>query len=157
MSNTVRWRDDTWEHKCHDCVGKGSGHWWPLTSEFWDRRNMARCRACTRELKRIRERHSPRKREYIAQWRREAAHAIALYNRDYYEANRDRILAQVADYAERNEDRIRARRQERYRRQREEILAKKRAYYAANREVIKAKSAARYAAKKQRPELKAAA
>jgi hypothetical protein len=145
---TVRWRDDGWEHKCADCKGKGSGEWWPLTEEFWNTANMARCKACSRELKRIRETKSTRKRDYIAQWRRDAAHAIALYNRDYYEANRERILEQVADYAQRNEERIRAKRRERYQRQREAILAQKKAYYQAHRERFKAEAAARYAAKK---------
>lgn len=146
--NNVRWSEDGWQMRCPDCPARVSPRWWPLTEEFWDRRNLARCRACNRELKRARDRASERRRDYIRSWRREAVHAIALYNRDYYEANKDRILAQVADYAERNRERIAAKRRERYLRKREELLAQKRAHYEANRESILAQRRAAYAAKK---------
>lgn len=146
MSN-VRLREGVWEMQCPDCRPR-SESWWELCEEFWYPRNLARCKACLREQKRIRDAKSDRKRDYIAQWRRDSARAIALYNRDYYQANRERILAQVAEYAERNAERIRAKRKLRYERKRAELLAQKKAYYAANSESIKAKARARYAERK---------
>lgn len=144
----LRWRDDGWEARCPDCKHKAGGKWWPLTDEFWMKANMARCRACNLSIRRAKDRLRPRDPEYMRAYRAGAKRAIALYNRDYYAANRDRILTQVADYAERNRERIAQRARQRYLEKREELLAQKRAYYRANAERLKAKASARYYAKK---------
>ncbi len=89
--------------------------WWPLTFEYWNPHNMARCRACNLDLKRAREKTY--RRPYMKRYRTEAKAAIAIKNRMYYEENRERINAYSRDYRVKNSDHVRAMQRARYARQ----------------------------------------
>lgn len=113
--STVRYRTDVgWEMRCDDCRHRHIASFWPLTMEFWNPRNLARCRACHRERKNAYERASESKREYLRRYRPACRGAIAIKNAAYYAANRERLLAYERAYRARNRDRILAQQRARY-------------------------------------------
>ena len=114
--SSVRHRVDVgWELRCEDCHRKRVAAWWPLTSEYWNEHNMARCRACNLERKRAREKTY--RRPYMVRYRVEARSAIAIKNRLYYESNRERLNAYNREYREANRARILEQQRARYARQ----------------------------------------
>jgi hypothetical protein len=113
----VRWRVEVgWEMRCRDCQAKRQAAYWPLlpVGEFWDPRNLARCHACNRALKRQRERTSASRRRYIARYRQECRGAIAIKGAAYYAANRERLNAYNRAYRAKYGDHIRELQRARY-------------------------------------------
>lgn len=111
---SVRWCEDTgWEHVCASC-----GDWWPLTDEFWRKRSMSRCRACWREYQsdyqRTKYAADPEFRETkkaaarITSWkeRQLRPEIVRRRKRDYFHANRDRILADMRERYRRGQERV---------------------------------------------------
>lgn len=84
LSVPIRWREDTgWELRCETCAIAGRAErYWPLTEEFWDKRRMARCRAC--EKRRLSQNAKARRRNDVA-----LANRIRERNRLYQQRNRD--------------------------------------------------------------------
>jgi hypothetical protein len=95
----VRWSDDTdgWELRCESCVANGqTACYWPLTDEFWNRREMVRCRACNRSKKNARDRARGRTAAVIARvrlYRDEAREIINFKERLRYAERREQINA----------------------------------------------------------------
>ena len=81
----VRWskEQECFTMWCPGCAAKGNtATFWPLTPEFWDvNAGLSRCRACTLELKRIKEagRRATKREELIEK------------NRAYYSENRETL------------------------------------------------------------------
>lgn len=115
----VRWREDVgYELRCRDCRT-----YWPLSDEWWSRRNFSRCKACAQRhknaLDRARYARDPearaRRRQYLAAYRRDARRAKSLYQFERYWSDPDAARKVARD---------------RYYRDRDAILERKRARYA---------------------------
>lgn len=123
----VRWSPDGPEMRCDECADKGGvAAYWPLTPQFWDPRNVQRCRACNLGRKRAKA-----KAKYWADPETHRQRAI-----EYHELHRRVIqLKKRARYAEDPETyNVRSRE---YRAANVEMLrAYRRAYYAKNRDRI---------------------
>lgn len=119
----IRWREDTgWELRCPDCMASRHGTtYWPLTDEFWDKRNMKRCRACHRTQNRKWERAQYEKRgsryhkrrAYVAQYRKDARRAKQVYMDAYYWQDPEKQRAKARAHYAANRDDILARRRAR--------------------------------------------
>lgn len=130
----VRYREDVgWEMRCGDCMKRsGSTHYWPLDDEFWDKRNLQRCRACHQHRRNQQDRE---KYWSDVAWR-EQRKASAKRTRD-----EDKSTVQVkraARYAA-NIDEERARKRADYQAHRDARLAQSRERYWANRDAILAR------------------
>jgi len=122
---SIRWgANEEPQMQCPDCAAAGGlTSYWPLTSEFWDRRNMSRCRACNLARKR-RKAHEAywadpeTERQRAAEYSRKHHALILLKKRLRYAEDPAKDNARSREYREANRD---ARR------------AYARAYYARNR------------------------
>lgn len=116
----VRFRPDVgWEMRCDDCRSKRAAMYWPLTHDYWNARNMTRCRACHRDRKNAYERASTSRKAYLARYREREREAIEINGRAYYDVNREALLAYNREYRAKNADRIRQKQRERYARLKE--------------------------------------
>lgn len=132
----VRWREEGWEIRCDDCAKTGHlTSYWPLTDEFWDRHNMARCRACHLARRRRKDHETywknevrrAQKAEDSRLYRVEAAEAIRIKRRTEDHRARDRRGSSLRYWADPDAKRAKARAY--YRRNRDEIVAKRRERY----------------------------
>lgn len=122
-SAPVRWRDETgWELRCPDCSKRGqANHFWPLTDEFWNRRQMQRCLACAAVRRRQRDRarywtNAEARARDLAQARRykaEAGETIKVKRWVYYWSNADRERQRSREHYHANREAILARRRAR--------------------------------------------
>lgn len=133
-TSRIRWRDGEWQVRCESCVLRHSECWWPLSFEFWDRWAMAKCRACTRESKRVKE--LQRRRAESSEQRSARLERVREYRVDAADViNFKRSAANLSD-----EDLERRRRRDRERRanetpqQREKRLGHIRAWRERNPE-----------------------
>lgn len=128
QSRNIRYREGTFEMRCGGCMaGAGGNRFWPLTEEFWNPRNLQRCRACLL----IRKRENARAIYYRDKARIQADRAkyyalnrdvILLKKRARYEENRLEKIAANARYAQANAERIRLYRKVYYAENRDRIL-----------------------------------
>lgn len=125
----VRWREDVgWELRCEGCFLKGQGTtYWPLTFEFWEPRNMKRCRACHKDYQAARKKAKYRAdaayRDHqigkTRAWR--AANPVAV--KEHARSRWARLIANpklLAEHAERQRER------QRLYKQRQRALARQR-------------------------------
>lgn len=114
----VRFREDVgWELQCKDCHRRTRGaSYWPITHEFWNPKNMARCRSCQKELKRQRERENESRKVYMAAYRIIARDAIAITQREYDRTHAERVRLNGAVYRLRHRDEVNAKARARYHR-----------------------------------------
>lgn len=125
----VRWRLEGFEMQCPTCALRAGGAtYWPLTPEFWNPRNLARCRACI-----LIDKRQQAKARYWAD--PETHRQIAI---DYYRANQRVVTLKKRHYhathKANDNARSKAWREQIDEAQREAIRASRRAYYAKNRE-----------------------
>jgi len=118
--STVRLRDGVWEYRCRDCSKKGGVIWWPLTDEFWNPRNLTRCRACHKELRDKYNRARPSDPEYMRRYREETKEARAIKQAMYYQAHRQESLEYHRAYRRVKKDRLNQLARERHARRREQ-------------------------------------
>lgn len=144
---TLRWTGEEFEARCSDCKDKKQACYWPITREFWDPRNLQRCRACNKDRRRKIEVSSYR-RLYQAEYRRQTAEVQAFKSREYYAANRDEVKARNRVYYEAHRETILERARERYAKQRDLRREQAQRRYRQKRDVILAHKREKYAAAK---------
>lgn len=95
--SNVRWNAalGEFELRCDDCKARGNvASYWPITTEFWDKRTMVRCRSCNLERHRLAKRRLPKEQRAadMRAWRAKNpgynAAATALYRRQNPDAKR---------------------------------------------------------------------
>ena len=132
----VRHRDGDFQLRCEYCR-----EWWPLDLEFWYPTNgLRRCKSCTSEYKKLKERG-----------RRNDEAVRALKNtkaRMKYAANRESYLAKNRAWRAANKERISAYNKAWRERHREKTRTSSAAYYEECRDVILAKKRQKYAEEK---------
>ena len=119
--------------RCDSCAAKGGlTSYWPLTEEFWNKKNgMRRCRACQYELRnaRLRERWAKdpafraKELEKQRQYTGEARTVISIKKARYYDERREELQAKAREHYAANREAIRARQRARYARKRAEARA----------------------------------
>lgn len=135
----IRWREDVgWEVRCDWCANHTgrTATYWPLTDEFWDRKSMARCRACLRIQKNRRDRARyatdmawrARRQQGSREYRAVAGDVIALKRRGNVDVS---LRAKRRYWLDPERHRATARRY--YDSHREEIKEKRKAAYWATR------------------------
>lgn len=123
----VRWTTEGPELRCTNCASRGGvTSYWPLTEEFWNPRNLARCKGCNLAKKRQAAKAAywadPETHRHLARrYYRQHAKVLQLKGRVRHAENRDKDNARSKAYQEAH---------------RAEIRAYRRAYYAKNREHI---------------------
>lgn len=126
-SRAVRWTPEGPELRCANCSERGGvTAFWPITEEFWNPRNLKRCKACNLALK--------RQKAKAAYWADPETHRRLAH--DYYRRHAKVIrLKQRARHAQNpaaDWERSKAYQEA----HRDALRAYRRAYYAKNRERI---------------------
>lgn len=127
-ASLVRFREGTPEMRCGSCAaGSGVSCYWPITTEFWNPRNMTACRACLLIRKRLQakaaywadpETHRTRARLYHEAQQK----VILLKKRARYAEDPAKANAATAAYRIAHRDALRAYRKAYYAKNRERIL-----------------------------------
>lgn len=121
----VRYRKDVgFEMWCATCAAKGSTSYWPITEEFWYRRNLTQCRACILEQK--------RRAAKEAYWRdpETERRRVAAYKAATAEVQALKRSHRWSELTEAQREAYRSYRRARYVRRRDETLAYQRAWRA---------------------------
>ena len=104
---------------------------------------------CKRWVQANREKANAYQRKYYAALPEEEKERRRQLSRDYYYANRERVLAAHAEKYRQNPEAARERSRDYYKRHPETVKAAQKRYRAKNQEKLNAQNLARYYAKKQ--------